>query len=232
MTVQELFKKVPFDDFFEAFCRYDSEFYSIMLDSELSLIDRVQRIEELKEALRDGYDACINEPAVPSPDMIFVIPCVDSGFQYLHPTLILEEDLHKSADEATNYAFEFEPTEIILGYQVASGSLYALEEADVAYAIFDELSFFGLPCSTKSDNEKTKIKFEIDEAIKEVEQKGAENCGVSVSELFSSIGFVDERTEKQKEFDLQCMIAEHEFFKKNFDLQYNLTITEMKKASE
>ena len=203
-----------------------------MLDSELNLSDRVQRIEELKEALRNGYKACIDEPAVPSLDTIFVVPCVDNGFQYLHPTLILEEDLHKPADEVTNYAFEFEPTEIILGYQVASGSLYALEEADVAYAIFDELSFFGLPCSTAADNEKTKVKSEIDEAIKTVEEKGAQNCGVSVSELFESIGFVDDRTDKQKEFDLQRMIAEHEFYKKNFELQYNLTMTEIKGKNE
>ena len=222
MIVQELFKKVPFDDFFKVFCYHDSEFFDIMTDNEITIQERVEKIEQLKEAVKAGYQACIDEPVVPSEDVVFVIPSIDSGYGYLHSSLVCAEDVEKPFDQIERYAYEFEPIEIILGYQVSEGSLYALEEAEVLYGIFEELSFFGLPCSDSAENRRVELKCEIDNAVKEIEEHGPENVGVSAKDLFSELGWKDERSEDEKQFDLEIMKAENELYMRNFKLQFEL----------
>lgn len=98
-----------------------------------------------------------------------------------------------------HYAYEFEPWEEILGYTVASSCVEEYGIDEIASAIFNEMTFFGMEQDSAEERKETEKKI-LEERVKEIEEHP--ECCIPADkvfkDLYKELG-IDPPTKKEEE---------------------------------
>ena len=101
-----------------------------------------------------------------------------------------------------SYAYEFTQWNEILGYLIPNHVIGSDEECSYAASIIYEMTFFGF-----DESEQIKEREKLDESIKEakeiekLQKEEQEKYFIPADKVFEELGYVDERTEEEKERD-------------------------------
>lgn len=202
MTVQELLKSVDETEFIQEYLRNDGQTIEMLLDPQYTFEQKEQMLNRFKTALSKSLNALREMPVEPQDEFIvFAVPYNEDGCGGWHSYMCKREEIenHENIERVETYGYEFDTFENVLSYDVSKTCLYMHDELFVAVAIYDEMTFFGIDVEKR--NEKVEEESEkIEESLKECEEHNFENCR-PIQELFDELGWKDERTEKEKEFD-------------------------------
>ena len=202
MTVQELFKSIKKEDFIDAYLRNDNETINMFFNKELPIQDILMRINRFKEIVSDAYDRfCEVEIEKNDEYIVFAIPRYDGDTNADSFLCKREELLHpESVERIEHYAYEFSPHTEILSYDVSEASKYEMcDDITLAISIFNEMTF----CGITEERHQERVD-EITQSLKEAEESienGTAECR-PIEDLFEELGWVDRRTEEEKEFSL------------------------------
>lgn len=229
MNVQELFKKVPFDDFFNVFCRNEGSVLDVLTDSSLSSSERDEKMYRLRQNVLTSYTNMQHHPVRSSNKILFVMPVLEETSSYFDAFYVEKEDLMNDSGDCNydKYSFDLESVDNILGYNVSKATLHFFDDdATVAYAIFDEMSFHGLPCLESTEERKTEVLETLMDSVAEIESGDLKEYPTA-DDVFKELGYTDERTQAQKDFDMEIMVTSSEYFKSRFKSLTKLEVAMM-----
>lgn len=101
----------------------------------------------------------------------------------------------------TAYAYEFNNWSETLGYEVSEKNLAMYSPVDILADIINEMTFFGDEEGMLDQKEIIDERIAETEAILALPEEEQAEHFVSMNNFFDSIGYVDERTEKEKADD-------------------------------
>lgn len=202
MTVKELFQLADFKRITDDMSNDDGELNN---DRTISEGERKKRKKDLAEYIYGCYLSMMQvDPVVDNEKVVFCswhIDLKNPEDSYMHPSLLqLDDILTKKIYEAKpgkhiasaeyeqnyiqKYAFEFDPWNRILGYQVANASILRYGIDKVSKAIYDEMTFFGYDIKSaeaKSEKEMNAIL----KAAEDIQNNPQE--GIPAEKVFSDL---------------------------------------------
>lgn len=225
MTVKELFQSV---DFKKIAAEMSDEDWDLNNNKTMTEAERQKRKQDLTEHIFKCFIQMMQvDPVVDKKKVVFCSWYVDINNpenSYMHSSLLQLDDIlikgiyESSYDEAIDeyispekyeqnyiqkYAFEFDPWDRILGYQVAQASILRYGMEKVSKAIYDEMTFFGYDMKSaeaKSEKEMNTI-LKAAEDIKSNPQEGIPAEKV-FSDLYERFGITpptkEEREQRRK----------------------------------
>lgn len=213
MTIYELFKSINTESFIKEYEKYNNHLADELLDANHRKRKKIHKkvFKQIKESLNEYLNMIPIEPE--DKNIIFVIPQLDMDYLNTHLDVfsVKEEELNK--DNYDHYSILGVADEKLLGYQVSevSRQLYNDDEKLATY-IFHEMTFLGY---FKKDREKeiSELKESLDNINKEIENETVLENSKSMEELFKEIGYLDNRTEYQKQFDKDLMTIQFNYSK-------------------
>ena len=152
--------------------------------------------------------------------------------------MVKREDIlnHEQLEYVEKYGYEFDEIKNVLGYDISETSLYSHMDIDIAVAIFDELTFFGVELEER-EKRIQEVKEELKESVDKLEETNFENCKPAedvISQLRKEFGF-EEPKDYEKAFDREKIQIEMEMYKKLYKLrisQEKLYLEKNKKNEE
>ena len=223
MTVQELFKKVDKNEFIEKYLKNDGETLDIIFGSEHSLEEKITLVQRLRDVVLESFEKMRQLELERDPEYIcFAIPYAeDENFGWDSFISKREEILNKDIIERVEkYAYELSPAEDTLRYDVSETCIKSYGELEVAVAIFCELTFCGVDFDRREERQN-EIHDDINESLQEIEEakeNGEEIKGVPAKDVFASLGWIDEREPFEKDFDMNRMRNDGEYFSKLYKM--------------
>ena len=223
MTVQELFRQVDRDEFIEHYLKNDGETLDVIFESEHSLEEKIKLVQKFKNVVLESFEKMRNLEIERDPEYIcFAVPYAeDENFGWDSFISKREDILNKDAIERVEkYAYELSPVEDTLRYDVSETCIKSYGELEVAVAIFCELTFCGVDFDRREERQ-IEIHDDITESLKEIDEakeRGEEIKGVPAEEVFKSLGWVDERKQFEKDFDMNRMRNDGEHFMKLYKM--------------
>lgn len=228
MTVKELFQSV---DFKKIAAEMSDEDWDLNNNKTMTEAERQKRKQDLTDYIFKCFIQMMQvEPVIDKKKVVFCSWHVDINNpenSYMHSSLLqLDDILTKKIYESSygedkymspeeheqnyiqKYAFEFDPWNRILGYQVANASILRYGIDKVSKAIYDEMTFFGYDIKSaeaKSEKEMNTI-LKAAEDIQNNPQEGIPAEKV-FSDLYKRFG-VTPPTEKEKEQRRRRMLDE------------------------
>ena len=212
MTVQELFRQVDRDEFIEHYLKNDGE-----------TLEKIKLVQKFKNVVLESFEKMRNLEIERDPEYIcFAVPYAeDENFGWDSFISKREDILNKDAIERVEkYAYELSPVEDTLRYDVSETCIKSYGELEVAVAIFCELTFCGVDFDRREERQ-IEIHDDITESLKEIDEakeRGEEIKGVPAEEVFKSLGWVDERKQFEKDFDMNRMRNDGEHFMKLYKM--------------
>ncbi len=235
MTVQELFKSVNINEFLQEYFEYDNNLLNILKDISKPAVEKDSLIYKAKQKIIKSFVNMQNMPITKKEDddyIVFAIPAVEfdcPSSTYYDTFLIKREDLLKlkeNPDEyVETYAYDFEDTSVVLGYQVAFMSDIMIERERLAAIIFFEITFNGYDEEVK----KARIKEVLDSLNESLEEiKNGNYKSYSVEEVFSELGVSPDLDRKYLKIDKEIQkitVEANERLKKEIitqEIKYNV----------
>ena len=225
MTVQGLFQSIDKNEFVKTYLRNDSETLDLIFDSENVPVDiKMNKIIKFRQLIFDTLEK-FRTMDVERNDkyIVFAIPEYE-GDAVAHSFLSLRSEILsvEEIDRVECYAYEFSPFKEILSYDVSASCKYEIDD-DIALAvsIFNEMTFCGIT-EESHDERVSEITEDINSAIKEVED-GDSDKFTNAADFFEQLGWVDNRTEREKKFSLEIAEidgrAKNKIYKKYFEME-------------
>ena len=105
-----------------------------------------------------------------------------------------------------SYAFEFTPWTEVLGYEVFQPNVKEYGAAAILASVIYEMTFFGFT-QEEQDEERAKLDEAIaeSEAIRKLTPEEQKKHYKTAEEVFAELGYVDERTEEEKEQERRAL---------------------------
>lgn len=215
MTVKDLIKKVPVDEFLE---EYKTREEPVNEDMEKSRIFFIHFFDNLlkKTPVESGFvilgtnyldsfeDGEIFETsAYDKADLekFKRIPVIDNTDKAAirGVSLDIKEKIMHRYRLPESYAYDFTPWDEILGMEVDENNLAEFSPAKVLSDIIYEMTFTGYE-EEEVQEQLDKIKQSIDEVeeILKLPEEEQSKHFITADELFSELGYTDERTEEEK----------------------------------
>ena len=187
MTVQEFFKTLDKDKFVKY---YIKDYCN-------------QRVTENRKMIVGNYvDELLSAQVKENKDM-YVFSMVSMDSLFLNSFAVNRDDFGK--EEIEHYAYDLEDPLDVLGYQVSKACKYYLkDDYRFASSILYELSMFGYSLKKQTDGAKDIIS-SVKEATKNIDISKL----TSAESLFKELGYVDNRTEQEKELDVEMIKIEN-----------------------
>lgn len=211
MTVKEFIQSLDKEKLIKEYLNYEGKYLNIFLKDSISDSEKFINIKEAEQNISKFIDELLSiEPKENTEsNIVYSLPC-DFKSYILDSFLIKKEDIIKGEQE--NYAYELSNIDEILGWDISSACKHFLDD-DYRYAssILFEISFFGYDIKSRNE-EVDKTNSDIEEAIKDIGLNGASYKSKSFEKMCEELGFVDKRTDNEKEFDLQTSYIEREYF--------------------
>lgn len=223
MFVYELFKKLKPEDIVNKMISRPNFFWEI--DENLT-IDEAQKAET-KRVIIAKYLNAVKEMQdkkyVGNNDQILILTREYDGDDYfLDPCMLTRERFDEAYEHLTNlsemeefsnplYGICFETRDEVLSYALSPVMLEKYSEEEIAAAILDEVTFFGIEpdyCKEKIDENMKSLKEQVDE-IEKAKEEGRE-IGIPAEQVFRELGWEDTRTEEEKEEAHKKIIADVE----------------------
>ena len=155
--------------------------------------------------------------------IVFAIPEYE-GDAVAHSFLSLRSEILsvEEIDRVECYAYEFSPFKEILSYDISASCKYEIDnDVALAVSIFNEMTFCGIT-EESHDERVSEITEDINSSIKEIED-GDSDKFTNATDLFEKLGWVDNRTEREKKFSLEIAEidgrAKNKIYKKYFEME-------------
>lgn len=223
MTVQELFKSVNQKEFVQKYLENEGQTIELIFGDKYTLEEKIRRVSKFKEIVINSFEKMKAMEIKRDEEYIcFAIPYAeDDAFGWDSFISKREEILNKdNIERVEKYAYELSPIEETLRYDVSETCIKSYGDLNVAVAIFDELTFCGVDIDAR--NERTEeIHEEINESLEEIKNTDIKSKTIKASDLFAELGWIDEREEFEKEFDMNRMKNDMEYFKKLYEMIIN-----------
>lgn len=233
MTVQELFKKLDKKDIVDSYMfiyGYDAERAEAKMRTAEENIKAVRRERELVELLVDYIRLCkakTNE----EKNILFAIPEKETFYEdkddpaYISTFYVPAERAIKMMSapdwkdediyEVEHYAYDFVPTEEVVGYEVAKTALKYIEPLIITADILEELSFFGYDPDYRMQRIE-EVKKELEASVEEIKKE--EGSVTTADDLWAEL-YQAELDDCKTEDERQHIILEHEFQEKTEAIQ-------------
>lgn len=214
MTVKELFMKADLKKIAASVAADD---WSLKIRNDITDEEKDQIREKYREILFDSYTNMLSIKENPNSDNYII--CVkhidfDNGVktEYFDASMISKIDLltKKSPRSASGIelfkhpddfailrAFEFCPWKEILGWNVPDACVTAYGIDNVAMAILDEMTFFGLEEEATAERAKDECQ-KLEDIQKDIEEHPDHTKPMDLDQLRKDLGIPDE-TEEEKE---------------------------------
>lgn len=225
MTVQELFQSIDKNEFVKTYLRNDSETLDLIFDSENVPVDiKMNKIIKFRQLIFDTLEK-FRTMDVERNDkyIVFAIPEYE-GDAVAHSFLSLRSEILsvEEIDRVECYAYEFSPFKEILSYDISASCKYEIDnDVALAVSIFNEMTFCGIT-EESHDERVSEITEDINSSIKEIED-GDSDKFTNATDLFEKLGWVDNRTEREKKFSLEIAEidgrAKNKIYKKYFEME-------------
>lgn len=201
LTVQQLFQRVDAEQFIQEFLKYNatdylSKIFNINNPADINSSYYENLISTLKNTLNLFKTMEVTEN---KDNIIFVVPFAEDDYFVYESYFLQKEDIINNNENYDRYAYELDEYSQVLGYGVSEATLYLLGEVQTAVGIFNEMTFCGINV-TERDLYVSDITTSLQEALKEIEDKGVETL-LPAEDVFKEFNFTDDRTQCEKDFD-------------------------------
>lgn len=219
MTVQELFKSINTEELVNYYLKNDFQTIEMLFDKNISDEDKKEKFNEYKQTLTNSVNYIKDLNIKNNPEqIIFVISYDDNGDHGWDCFSTYIKDLFDEGKEyIERYSVEFQSLEEVLGSEISFMSRYMYTDLAILNAVLFELTFFtsDLTRHQMEVNEELSI---INERVEEA--KNAENC-LPIEHLFEEIGWKDERSQTEKNFDEDIIKIQSQHHINIYDLYFN-----------
>lgn len=204
MTVQELLKSLDKKKFIKYYVEYSKK-----ADCKAD-----------KVLVEHYFDQLLNiEVHEDANSIVFAVPCLES--ELLDSFIVYKKDLKKRRVET--YGYEISKPSEVLGSCISNACRHYVDnDMKYAAAILWELSFFGYSLEAQEESSK-KFVDEINTSVKEIKD-GTANLK-RIEDLFEELGYKDERTKQEKEFDLKVTTLTGKYHMKLLKELYKLELS-------
>jgi hypothetical protein len=217
LTIQQLFQKIDAEQFVKEFVNYNISFYS---DKIFDLKNPANIDNSYYERLVASINNTLNsfrttEIKENKDNVVFVVPINEDDYFVYDSFFIKKEDILENNKQFDTYAYELNDYSETLGYGVSEACIYLLGEIATAVGIFSEMTFCGIDIDERASYVND-ITDSLKEAITEINESDLQSFK-TMEDFFSEIGFVDERSLIEKNFDK----TKFEIYRKIARLKYN-----------
>ena len=225
MTVKDFFNTIDAEKFADEYMKYEGTVDNIFADTSKSVAERIVLLEKAKTTIKTLFEEMRNREPVKNEKEYIVFSDMIEGSYLLNSYLVSKSDIlsytPSSKKRIETYAYEFDQTEQILGYDISEASRYTIND-DIRYAcsIFYEITFFGYN-SEKRDNKVSNIVSDLTKQAEEIKENGLKDC-IPAEKVFEELGFTDTRKDYEKEYDSQKLEKECKYNSLTFNLLINL----------
>lgn len=217
MIVKELFEKVSFEEIMSYLFNERQIIHDIEDLEEKTEDEIVEECRLMKEAYHHAYNQLIKiKPQENKSKVLIMLKETDLFNESYYDISCFDYNELLNDNIPEIYAIDFIPWEEILGYQVSLANLKEYSFVQLVGEVLWELTFYGYDEEVIGEEKEELLtrKQEVDEAIKNEDFSKFH----TIKDVFTELGFVDERTEEENKEKLDM----EELLKLNKKNRFNL----------